>query len=227
VSDPLIAAARFLGSQLEWLRHATDAQGQPYAVAAFAEIAQCAGRLRGLVNGPAEQKYLGPCGAPQIDVVPISDGEGSWDMTEVASGEPCDGDIYGPRGGSRGRCRTCGAEVAQADRQAWLDGEVNASDLAWTAAGIAHALHLNAKTIRSWATERRAPNGVMLRRAKLATYWHNGTQLVPWVDPLPGEDVKARGDRLHYVADVARLAAEAADRRAAERARKEQHGEAA
>jgi hypothetical protein len=63
MTDPLIAAARFLQSQLEWLRHATDEQGEPYAVQAFAEIDWCAGRLRSLVNGPPERRYLGPCGA--------------------------------------------------------------------------------------------------------------------------------------------------------------------
>lgn len=137
--DPLIAAARFLAAQLEWLRHAVDEQGQPYAVAAFAEIAHCAGRLRGLVNGPAEQKYLGPCGA-DIDVEAL-DGQ-----RYIGS---CGGDIYGPRGGSRGRCRTCGAEVAQDDRQAWLDGEVRAH--AFTATEIGKAYSVNINTIRSWA----------------------------------------------------------------------------
>lgn len=134
-ADPLIAAARFLQSQLEWLRHAVADNGEPYAVAAFAEIDHCAAQLRGLVNGPAERKYLGPCGAELL----IEGVVGPW---------PCEGDIYAPRGGTVGRCRTCGAEVAAADREAWLDGEVRAH--AFRAVEISRAYPINIKTIRSW-----------------------------------------------------------------------------
>lgn len=186
MTDPLIAAARFLASQLEWLRHAVDEQGQPYAVAAFAEIAQCAGRLRGLVNGPAEQRYLGPCGAVQPP------GFDQFDYREEAV---CDGDVYGPRGGSRGRCRTCGAEVAQDDRQAWLDGEVRAH--AFTATEIGRAYSVNINTIRSWAG-----------RGQLVEH---------------GRDRDGRP--LYNVGDVLDLAAADAARRETERAKRERRRE--
>jgi hypothetical protein len=138
MTDPLIAAARFLTSQLEWLRHATADNGEPYAVAAFAEIDQCARRLRGLVEGRGEQKYLGPCGA-EVEWAP-----GTMVVTAI-----CEGDIYAPRGGSVGRCRTCKAEVAAADREAWLDGEVRAHAFRATEIGKAYGVNIN--TIRSWA----------------------------------------------------------------------------
>lgn len=152
--DPLIAAARFLASQLEWARHAVDKQGQPYAVAAFAEIAQCAGRLRGLVNGPAEKRYLGPCGAPLIEIPPdVAAAQGISPANAALGLAPCDGDIYGVRGGLRGRCRTCGAEIAQDDRQAWLDGEVR--NWAFRASEIEEAYGIKANLIRQWATPAR------------------------------------------------------------------------
>lgn len=145
VPDPLVRAAEAISASLEWLRHAVDDQGGAYAVEAFAEIDRCAGRLRGLVNGPSEQKYLGPCGATrQVEVTGLND-----TAPVYIDGEDCDGDIYAPRGGSTGRCRTCGAEVASVDREAWLDGEVRAH--AFRAAQIAEAYGVNVNTIRSWA----------------------------------------------------------------------------
>jgi hypothetical protein len=47
---------------------------------------------------------------------------------------------------------------------------------------------------------------------------------VPWAEPEEGEDIKARGPRLHYVGDVRELASEAAVRREAERLRIEAKG---
>jgi hypothetical protein len=190
-TDPLIAAARFLQTQLEWLRHATDDQGGPYAVTAYAEIAHCAGRLRGLVNGPAEQKYLGPCGALLPLLPPPEDPAETW----VPAGTECQGDIYGAREASRGRCRTCGAEVAQDDRQAWLDGEVRAH--AFTATEIGKAYSVNINTIRSWAT-----------RGQLIEH---------------GRDRDDRP--LYNVGDVLDLAAADAARRETERAKRERRRE--
>jgi hypothetical protein len=215
VTDPIITAARFLTGQMEWTRHAADEQGGPYAVHVFAEIADCARRLRSVVDGPGARKYLGPCGYVETPEECTRYGIGGHDC---ATHQPCDGDVYGRVDAATGRCQTCGATVDQAERRAWLDGQAKASDLVWTARGIADALGINVKTLRAWATERRASNGVLLRRARLATYWHNGSQLVPWVEPREGEDVKARGDRLHYVADVMALAEEAAAQRAANEA---------
>lgn len=127
MTDRIAVLARFLAANLGWMTHRAE-------VDEFAgDVGDCAARLRGLVNGPAEQKYLGPCGA-ELGVTPYED---------------CDGDVYGPRGGRTGRCRACGAEVAQANRQAWLDGEVRAH--AFRAAEIANAYGVNVKTIRTWA----------------------------------------------------------------------------
>lgn len=221
-TDPLIAAARFLVGQLEWLRHAVDEQGQPYAVAAFAEIGHCAGRLRGLVNGPAEQRYLGPCGATVIAPAPPQDGcdcghEGldSWfhlkpcPVALLEQRSACDGDVYGIRGAQRGRCRTCGAEVAQDDRRAWLDGEVRAG--AFRAYEIADAYRISADTIRSWA-----------HRGRLRSYFRTDEGLIAaWVDPPDGE-VR---ERLHYVGDVLDLAAADAARRETARAQRERRKE--
>ena len=219
MTDPLIAAARFLEAQLEWMRHAVaDEQGQPYAVAAFAEIAHCAGRLRGLVNGPSEQRYLGPCGAPirydrcmaaaslSGSCVTMLEGFPRCDEGECVRMDrtECDGDVYGPRGGSRGRCRTCKAEVAQDDRQAWLDGEVRAH--AFRAYEIAQAYGVSADTIRSWAA-----------RGRLKSYWRTDTGLTAdWTDPPEGET----RDRLHYIGDVLDLAAADKARLAGEQAKR-------
>lgn len=208
MTDRIVVLARFLAANLPWMRHRPE-------VDEFAgDVAECASRMRGLVNGPAPQRYLGPCGA--LVVLDYERAEVNGVLHESATTTTCTGDVYAPRDGSAGRCRVCKTEVRVEDRQDWLNAQARSSGLVWTAAGIADAYGLSVKTIRSWATERRAPNGVVLRRAKLATYWHNGEQLVPWVDPVLGQDVRERGDRLHYVADVVRLAEEAADRRAAE-----------
>jgi hypothetical protein len=229
-ADPLTLAAKWLGGQLEWLRHAVDGQGEAYAVGVFEEIGECAARMRSLVNGPAAQRYLGPCGAPLIAIDPDVAAEQGIHPANAALGlAPCDGDVYGPDGGTKGRCRTCGATVDQAERRAWLTEQVRDSDLAWTASGIADALNLNVNTIRTWAHERRSETGMLLRAAKLSTFWRNEAgQLVPWVEP-PAQlteaqrkaEIKARGDRLHYVADVTALAREAAERRAQREARTE------
>jgi hypothetical protein len=137
--DPIVVAARFLQSQITWLSHAADGT-QPWAPGAFREISDCAGRMRALVNGPSERKYLGPCGAELA--------------TEVEPGitriDLCDGDVYGIRGASRARCRVCGAEVASEDRAAWLDAEVRSR--AFRAAEIADAYGVNVNTIRTWHT---------------------------------------------------------------------------
>jgi hypothetical protein len=63
-ADPLTRAAKWLTGQLDWLRHATDEHGGPYAAGVFAEIRDCASRMRAVVEGPADRRYLGPCGAP-------------------------------------------------------------------------------------------------------------------------------------------------------------------
>lgn len=230
MTDPLITAAQFLRSQLDWLRHSRNEQGEPVAIGVFREIGECAARIRSLVEGPREQRYLGPCGAPIVPTTcdhPYGDGlicgvcGGDVAALMPADGI-CQGDVYGVPGAEKGRCKTCGATVDQESRRIWLGEQVGDSDLAWTASGIADALNLNPKTVRAWATERRSETGHLLRAAKLGTFWRNADgQLIPWVDP-PAHlfeverraQIKARGDRLHYVADVRQLATEAAERRA-------------
>jgi hypothetical protein len=108
----------------------------------FAEIGECASRMRGLVDGPSAQKYLGPCGAwvrlpgdVTLDGVPIE--------------TPCEGDVYGYRGAPTGTCRTCGTQVDQAERSAWLDAEVRQHS--YRASEIEDAYGVPAGQIRVWA----------------------------------------------------------------------------
>lgn len=140
VPDPLIAAARFLSDQIGWLRHAIDGT-EPYAIRAFDEIAVCAGRLRGLVNGPGEQKFLGPCHA-----MVTWDDEGN----EIPRDARCEGDVFAYGGAKEGACRECGARWATAKRREWLDGEVR--DHAFRASEIEDAYGISANLIRQWAT---------------------------------------------------------------------------
>lgn len=221
MTDPIIAAARFLQAHLDWLRHRSATEIQE----CFADIAAAARVVRSIVMHESP-KYLGPCGARREHgdgCVPLLCGDGYDELAGVVECEcwchdddlkpTCDGDVYGRPGAATGTCRTCGATVNQEQRRIWLDEQVRSADLVWTATNIADALSINVKTVRSWATERRAPNDVVLRHAKLGTFWRDGDHLVPWTRPRPGEDVKARGDRLHYVADVIALARAAADER--------------
>lgn len=222
---PMLAVvARWLVGHLSWLAH------RPEVDEVFADLGACARVLSGVVRGPAPQRFLGPCGAVRVDVMPVPDGAGSWDLTESPVGEPCDGDIYAREGASVGRCRTCGAEVSTDARRAWLDDEVRS--YAFRAAHIAEAYGVRANTIRVWAT-----------RGLLPSYWRTEAGLVtPWIDPpldpkLKGEEmearlgeiadeIRARGGRLHYVGDVLDLASSEAARRAeaqAKRARRKEN----
>lgn len=157
VGSTIRTAAKWLQGRMSWLARATDDQGGPYAASVLPEIADCASRIRGIVNGPAEQRYLGPCGAPvAVAGCQASGGPAcqlrppaQCDTGTCAAVEPCDGDVYGRRGAQTGTCRTCGAQVEQADRRAWLDGEVRG--WAFRASEIAAAYGLKANTIRVWA----------------------------------------------------------------------------
>jgi hypothetical protein len=135
MTDPITDAVRFLAEHLEWMRH------RPECDEFLTDVEACARVVRGLARGPSAQKYLGPCGAAIVD----------WDREDCANTgvSTCDGDVYAREGAPEGRCRTCGAEVASADRRAWLDAEVRAH--AFRAAHIADAYGINVKTIRSWA----------------------------------------------------------------------------
>ncbi len=165
MTDRIAVLAQFLAANLGWLRH--RAKLDEFA----RDIADAAGRMRGLVNGPGEQKYLGPCGARLTMACEtcereISVGEayapqpGTGGLVDCAEHTPfigdirlrqtdtCQGDVYAYRGASAGRCRLCGAEVSTRDREAWLDGEVR--DRAFRASEIAAAYGLKANTIRVW-----------------------------------------------------------------------------
>lgn len=142
MTDRIAVLARFLAANLGWLVHRSE-------IDEFAgDVGDCAGRLRGMVNGPSEQRFLGPCGAELVEDI-TSIGEDGGEGIRTYRESVCEGDVYGPRGGRTGRCRTCEAEVAQVDRRAWLDGEVRAH--AFRAAEIAGAYGVNVKTIRTWA----------------------------------------------------------------------------
>jgi hypothetical protein len=134
VTDPIARMAQFLAGHVEWIRHRQEADEFLGAVDACLRV------VRGLARGPSEQKYLGPCGV----VYEFPDPE--------VLDETCDGDVYAYRGAKVGRCRTCGAEVATSEREAWLDAEVRAH--AFRDRQIADALNISVKTIRSWATAR-------------------------------------------------------------------------
>lgn len=209
--DPLAEAAMWLTGSLEWVRHAIDDQGNPYAVTVFAEIGECASRIRGIVNGPAAQRYLGPCGAPaRINACPSTPPGGTCRVWIQAGGtricpdgecadEPdptCDGDVYGRVGAHVGHCRACGAGVDQDERRAWLDDEVRQH--VFRAAHIADAYRVNVKTIRSWHL-----------RGRLANHGHDDA-----------------GRPLFNVGEVLDLATEDADRRETERAKRERRAAA-
>jgi hypothetical protein len=200
--DLLVAASEWLQGHLEWLRHRQEVSE------ALSGIEACARVVRGLARGPREQKYLGPCGAEicasthqgrtctlahdasqGLTWHTARDGE-SWSAWVEPPTRTCEGDVYGPAGGNKGSCRTCGAQVDQAERRAWLDDQVR--DKAFRAAHIADAYGINVKTIRSWADR-----GHLLEH---------------------GKDRDERP--LYLVGDVLDLAALAAARRAENEARK-------
>lgn len=225
--DPIEGLAVRLAEHLEWLRH------HPAADEHLGVIAACARVVRSIVRGPVELRYLGPCGAPMITIAPEVAAEQGIDPANAARGlAPCDGDVYGRPGADAGRCRTCGAEVDQAERRAWLD-ELTA-ELAAPARDIAHSLDLPVKTIRSWANEIVTETGHVVRRAKLRTYYRAGEHVVPWTERPKGmtdqawkAETERRGLRLHYVGDVRRLAEEAAARRTEREAHRNREGAAA
>ena len=210
-TDPLVRACSWLHGQTRWLRHAVDDQGGPVAPAVFAEIRENASRMRGLLNGPAEQKFFGPCGS-----------EVGWDDddNEYRLDQPCTGDVYGRPLAEYASCRTCKARWKTEARAAWLNGEVR--QRAFRAAHIAEAYKVSADSIRTWSTRPRRDTG----EPPLASWWRTDEGLlVPWTDPEGDAaqiraELAARGPRLHFVGDVLDLAAAAAARRETERAKR-------
>lgn len=227
--DPVVEASLWLAGQLEWMRHRREVDEFLTDVAAAARV------VRGLARGPSEQKYLGPCGAPTRPVTEadrlVEEYGDDPSVGLVVNYAPCEGDVYAYRGAHTGRCRTCGAEVATADRQAWLDGETRTH--AFTARDIAEAYGVNVKTIRTWASRPRPDTG----EPPLASWWRTAAGLVtPWIEPVLDPDltgdamkerlgeisdeIEARGGRLHYVGDVLDLAAADAVRRAEQQSKR-------
>jgi hypothetical protein len=191
-SDLIVEAAEWLLGHLGWLRHRQEVSEALSGIAAAARI------VAGIARGPAAQRFLGPCGAGTIECKVCQstdiDHHRDCDMTcphKFIPGSPCEGDVYAREGGSVGRCRTCGAEVSTAERQAWLDGEVRSR--AFRASEIANAYGVNVKTIRSWAA-----------RGHLIEHGHDRD-----------------GHPLYPVGDVLDLAAADAARRETERAKRE------
>lgn len=140
--DPVEGIVVRLRDQVEWLRH------HPAADEHLVVIAACARVVRGVVAGPVELRYLGPCGSPIVDMANVAYGEEpNW---LVHDHDPCDGDVYGRPGAEKGRCKACGAEVDQGERRAWLDDTVRG--YTYHASEIADAYGLKANTIRQWAS---------------------------------------------------------------------------
>jgi hypothetical protein len=129
--DPLGTLCKWLSDQLEWVRHAVDDHGDPYAVTVHTAIRDAATRIRAIVNGPHARRYLGPCGA----------------------NDTCDGDVYGRPGATNATCHTCGAQVPQDERRVWLDSEVRKGS--FRAIEIEDAYGVKANLIRQWATPAR------------------------------------------------------------------------
>jgi hypothetical protein len=140
MTDPIVVAARFIAGNLEWARH------HPEAGEMFSDIEACARVVRGIVRGPAAQRYLGPCGALWSRGF-AAEVNGTL-ITSQEDLPPCEGDVYARDEASTGRCRTCRAEVSTAERQAWLDSVVREHN--FRAASIAEAHGVNVNTIRTW-----------------------------------------------------------------------------
>jgi hypothetical protein len=194
VTDPLIAAAQFLSAQLDWLRHARDEMGQPYAASVFAEIRDCASRMRAVVEGPADRRYLGPCGAPQW--VENLGGEAGCRELE---GPPCEGDVYARDGAPAGRCNICKAEYQRAERQDWID--TLRRDWLYHASEITEAYpEIKANTVSKWYS-----------RGLLASHGeHNGGPLfkvgevldLAAGDKARREEIRAERDRRRKTAEM-------------------------
>ena len=137
MKDPTAVLAEWLAAQCEWMRH------RPEVDEWLTDVEACARVVRGIARGPAERRYLGPCGADQIAAF----AEGLADV------ERCEGDVYGLTGGEKGTCRTCGAQVLQAERRAWLDDQVR--QYAYTASEISGAYPIRRNTINQWAARGR------------------------------------------------------------------------
>lgn len=177
LKNDLSGSALWLADHCEWMRHRSEVREFARDIDASTRI------MRGLARGPAAHRYLGPCGA-DLSLFTIETG--------IGNGSICDGDIYGIDGAPTGRCRTCGAHHSQAERLKELAALTEGR--AYRAAHIAHAYGIPVKSIRTWA-----------RRGKLRSWWFDGEQMQLWTDTDDQDELRARGPRLHVVADVLAL----------------------
>jgi hypothetical protein len=145
MTDPIAKLATWLAGNVEWMRHRAEVDEF------LTDVEACHRVVRSIARGPAEQKFLGPCGAP----IWTENLGGESGMREL-EGPPCDGDVYAYRGARTGRCKTCGAQVDTSEREAWLDGEVRQH--VFRAAEIANAYGVKVDTIRSWHTRGQLAN---------------------------------------------------------------------
>lgn len=151
--DPITAATGWLSGQADWIRHCGpttnphwlklfDPDRPAIVVTQFLDDLRAAHRIiRGIARGPADHRYLGPCGATV-----------TWDDddVEIPRDSPCGGDVYAPDGRDTGTCRECGARWQSERRREWLDGKVREHN--YRASEIAAAYDgLKANTIRKWA----------------------------------------------------------------------------
>lgn len=163
--DHVTTAANWLTTHIEWIRHQADHEpdddGNTWGADQFLTDVDAALRvLWSIARGPAPQRYLGPCGA-EIAVEPCEPtAAGNCTRPGLPECNPltcattttitCDGNVYGRHGTRTGRCRTCGTEVDQDERRAWLDETVRQYD--YTAAEIGAAYPIKADLIRQWAS---------------------------------------------------------------------------
>lgn len=138
MTDPIVTAARFLAENAEWIRH------KPFAGEWLADVDACHRTVLGIARGPADRRYLGPCGAPHEAV----DHEAEGGPVVYQDGE-CDGNVYARRGADTGHCQACGAAYPVKERREWLDGLVG--EYNYRAKWLADAFGINVNTLRSWA----------------------------------------------------------------------------
>lgn len=147
MTDPIVTAARFLAENAEWIRH------KPFAGEFLADVDACHRTVLGIARGPADRRYLGPCGAWRL-MTPTDAG-----YTYGASFE-CPGEVYARSGADTGHCQACGTGYVVKERREWLDGLVRERN--FQAAHIADAYDISADTIRSWASDHNGTRPVRL-----------------------------------------------------------------
>lgn len=133
--QPMVVAARWLGGQLDWIRH------QQHAMRVLNELRDAVKALRRAVDRPGDVWYAGPC---------------SGFVTDEYSGQQryCGVDLYPPTGAEIIVCRQCGATYDRHTRLGELlvhveDTLAHAEWIARALAGWGHAI--TAATVRGYA----------------------------------------------------------------------------